>query len=32
MNKQPQNKQCCPEFDPTVWDGKNYVAIIAEVK
>ena len=22
MNKQSQNKQCCPKFDPAAWDGK----------
>jgi len=22
MNRQSQNNQCCPEFDPIAWDGK----------
>ncbi len=24
MNKQIQNKECCPKFDPIPWDGKEF--------
>ena len=24
MNEQMQNQECCPKFDPTIWDDKEF--------